>query len=304
MGARHFTDEQLAVMARSPREQFAVAVRDVAGAGAGVDGAAVEAAMVVFGRLARSFRNFIDGFSAFVAGVDEYVRTVHGFEAAGALDAAVFSSTLRELAARRVDPAAIAELGEVAASVAIRAGLDAGDPDAALAAYDTYEHRVRERHDIAVGRPAAALTHVYRTFGVDALEACIRLCGDRSLLQWMPTDLARPAHERIGQWARMMSGNFASIRVEETDDAFVITQDPCGTCARQVLDGCYAPPIDFAVVTEPHAITWQRGGVPVYRTHVAVMHDLVPLERIGVRWPEITCPSGVSGGPCTVVLRK
>jgi hypothetical protein len=47
-----------------------------------------------------------------------------------------------------------------------------------------------------------------------------------------------------------------------------------------------------------------HGDVPVYRTHVAVMHDLMPLERIGTRWPEITCPQGVSGGECTVVLRK
>jgi hypothetical protein len=30
----------------------------------------------------------------------------------------------------------------------------------------------------------------------------------------------------------------------------------------------------------------------------------MPLERIGTRWPEITCPQGVAGGECTVVLRK
>ena len=293
---RHFTDQQLAAMARTPREQVAAAIDDPQ--------LTVDETMVVFARLARSFRNFIDGFAAFVAGVAEYVRTTHDYAAASALDAAIFSSTLRELAVRGIDPATIADLADDAAAAEIRARLEARDRGAALAAYDAYEERVRSLHDVAVGRPAAALTHVYRTFGVDALEACIRLCGDRSLLQWMPHDLERPAHARIGQWARMMSGNFASIRVDETDDAFVITQDPCGTCARQVLDGCYALPVDYAVVRERHAITWGRGDVPVYRTHVAVMHDLVPLERIGARWPEIECPRGVSGGPCTVTLRK
>ena len=176
--------------------------------------------------------------------------------------------------------------------------------DGAFVAYDVYYALVRDLHDVAVGRPAAALSHVYRTFGVDELEACIRLCGDKSLLNWMPHDIARPAHVRVIQWARMMSGNFAEITVDETDDAFVITQNPCGTCRRQVLDGCYEPPIDFAVVTEAHAITWNRGNVPVYRTNVEVMHDRMPLERIGTRWPEITCPQGVQGGECTVVLRK
>ncbi len=294
----HFTPAELDALARTPRRQFA----DACAAGG------IDAAVDTFTRLAKSFRNFINGFSAFGAGVAEYVRDTHGFDAAAALDAAVFTSGLRELAARGIDPATIADLADADSdtdtAAIVRGRLLAGDPEGALDAYDAYEARVRDLHDVAVGRPAAALTHVYRTYGVDELEASIRLCGDKSLLNWMPHDIARPAHVRVVQWARMMSGNFAEITVDETDDAFVITQNPCGTCGRQVLDGCYEPPIDFAVVTEPHAITWDRGNVPVYRTHVAVMHDLMPLERIGTRWPEITCPQGVQGGECTVVLRK
>lgn len=289
---RSFSDAELAAMARTPRDQFTAAL----------DGATEPVA--VFRRLARSFTNFVDGFSTFVAGVQEYVLTAHGFASAGALDAAVFRAGLREIATRGVIGVALDDADADAVAAEIAAALEESDRARALEAYDRYEATVRVVHDLGVGRAAAALTHVYRTFGVDALEACLRLCGERSLLQWMPHDIARPAHERTGQWARMMSGNFASITVTETDDAFVITQDPCGTCARQVLDGCYEPPIDYAVVAEAHPITWNRGQVPVYRTHVAVMHDLLPLERIGVRWPEITCPDGVSGGPCTVRFRK
>ena len=292
--ARQLTDDELAALARTPREQLTAALPGD-----------VDDVVATFMRLAHSFSNFIDGFSAFVAGVAEYVRATHDFAAASALDAALFAMGLRELAARGVDPAAVASSGDVSAVAAeLRMHLVAGDHAGALATYDAYEAVVRVVHDLAVGRVAAALTHVYRTYGVDELEACLRLCGDRSLLQWMPHDIARPARVRIAQWARMMSGNFATIRVEETDDAFVITQDPCGTCARQVLDGCYAPPIDYAVVREPHAITWGRGDVPVYRTHVAVMHDLMPLERNGLRWPQITCPRGVSGEPCSIEFLK
>jgi len=290
----HFTPAELEALARTPRQQFADACA----------AQSIDDTVATMARLAKSFRNFIDGFSAFGVGVAEYVRDTHGFDAAAALDAAVFRAGLRELAARHVDPATIADFDHADQVAVVRGRLLVGDHAGALDAYDQYEARVRDLHDVAVGRPAAALSHVYRTYGVDELEACIRLCGDRSLLNWMPHDIQRPAHVRVIQWARMMSGNFAEIRVDETDDAFVITQNPCGTCGRQVLDGCYAPPIDFAVVSEPHAITWGRGDVPVYRTHVAVMHDLMPMERIGTRWPEITCPQGVQGGECTVVLRK
>jgi hypothetical protein len=292
--ARLLSDENLAELARTPRQQLADALA--------ADGGAAVAETFV--RLGRSFRNFIDGFSAFLAGVSEHVQTTHGFEASSALHAAIFSSGMREIAARQVVAGDVAELDEDAIQAELVARATDGDRAGAMDVYDEYERRVRIVHDLAVGRVAAALTHVYRTFGVDELEACIRLCGERSLLGWMPKDMVRPAQVRVAQWAQMMSGNFATIRVEETDDAFVITQDPCGTCARQVLDGCYAPPVDFAVVEEKHPITWMRGGVPIYRTHVSVMHDLIPMERHGARWPEITCPGGLSDGPCTVVLRK
>jgi hypothetical protein len=101
-----------------------------------------------------------------------------------------------------------------------------------------------------------------------------------------------------------MLGNFASITVDEQDDCFVITQDPCGTCTRQVIDGCYAPPVDLAVVSEKCPLTFGQGDMPVYRTHVAVMHYLQAIERVGAPWPAIECPAGVESGPCRVTIYK
>jgi hypothetical protein len=230
--------------------------------------------------------------------VREYVLEQHGHPALGALDEAAFLALVRAVPSAQLSP--VPEDG----GARFRTRLDDGDQAGAVAVFEEVERALRAVHDLASEQVAACLSHVYRTFGVDELEACIRHCGDRTLLGWMPADLARPAEVRVRQWARMMLGNFATIRVDETDDAFVITQTPCGTCTRQVLAGRYAGPDGLAIVTEPHRITWDRGGVPVYRTHVAVMHDLMPLERIGERWPEITCPDGAGTGPCRVVLRK
>jgi hypothetical protein len=36
----------------------------------------------------------------------------------------------------------------------------------------------------------------------------------------------------------------------------------------------------------------------VYRTHIPVMHVLLPRERIGVPWPLPMCPAGAGTGPC------
>ena len=63
-------------------------------------------------------------------------------------------------------------------------------------------------------------------------------------------------------------------------------------------------PFDHATVTEAHPITFDRGDVPVYRTHVAVMHFLVPEARLGVPWPVVSCPRGAVAAPCRIDLYK
>ncbi len=137
---------------------------------------------------------------------------------------------------------------------------------------------------------------MYREHGDAVLEACFRLAGERTLLRAMPRDLERDPVSRVRRWARMGHWNFAAVRVEEDDGAFTIVQDPCGTCARQLRDGLYGPPLDLAVVAER--------GVPVYRDHVRVMHWDMPTERIGRPWPRVECPAGMGAGPCRIVLEK
>jgi hypothetical protein len=162
----------------------------------------------------------------------------------------------------------------------------------------------RNEHDRGVDAVCALLTHIYRTHGVDVLDASIRAVGEGTLLAWMPRDIERPPEVRIRAWAAMLHGNFAEFRISEDDESFVITQDPCGSCGRQLECGAFPGPLDHAVVTEVHPITFERGNVPIYRTHVAVMHFLMPAERLGVPWPVVACPRGSVAGPCRITLYK
>ena len=61
---------------------------------------------------------------------------------------------------------------------------------------------------------------------------------------------------------------------------------------------------DIAIVREACPLSFGDGGVPVYRTHVAVFHYLLPMERGGVPWPVIRCPRQLGTGPCRVLLYK
>lgn len=176
--------------------------------------------------------------------------------------------------------------------------------DAVLDELRIDEHTARDEHDRGLDGVCALLSHVYRTHGIDALHASIEHAGDRTLLAWMPEDVERDPVTRIRTWAGMLQGNFATVRVEEDDDKFVITQDPCGSCGRQLAADRHPGPFDHATVVEAHPITFERGDVPVYRTHVAVMHFLVPEARTGVPWPVVACPRGTVAAPCRIHLYK
>ena len=292
---RHFTDDELAELAVAPGEQFARVVR----------GGDTAEALAVFDRLERAYRNFVDGFDAFAAAVHEWVAKNHGFGPLTDLCRLERVTMMTDATRRGLSSEHLNDVREAGRwRPAVEAQMNAGNKQAALATFAKLEDSMRVVHDNACVRAVSSLSFVYRQWGIEGLEAAIRHAGELTLLNFMPHDLKRPAHERIKQWSRMMLGNFAQITVAEHDDRFEITQEPCGTCTRQVIDGCYEAPVDLAVVGEKCALTFFQGDMPVYRTHVAVMHYLQPIERTGVPWPAIECPAGVSADPCRITFYK
>ncbi len=261
-----------------------------------------DSAADVFRRIDRAYRNFIDGFGAWIAQTQSFVADRYGADGLamiGSSDDAYRSALLHQLIDEDVTGRHRADRADRIADL-----IESGDYEAALAAFDSLTASYRRIHDVERDRVASVLSQVYRAWGPDVLEESIRFAGEQTLLGWMPHDVSRPAEVRVRQWAGMQKGNFADITVEETDDAFVITVHLCGTCGRQVSDGCYGNTLDLAVVAEDHPLTFGKGPAPIYRTHVSVMHFWVPMERSGVPWPVIQCPAGMDPGPCRITLYK
>ncbi len=288
---RGLSPDELAELGRSPRAELVGALADNP-----------YEAVEVFRRIDRAYRNFIDGFGTWIATVQSFVADHYGTNGLRQVSSA--DDVYRSVLLHGPTEEDVAEYRLTDRADRIERLIDRGDHEAAMVCYDALEAGYRRIHDVERDRVASALSQVYRAWGPDVLEACIRFTGEHTLLEWMPHDLSRPAEVRVRQWAAMQKGNFAEITVTETDDAFVISLHPCGTCGRQVADGCYGQNLDLAVVTEDHPLTFGRGPVPVYRTHVAVMHFLIPMERTGVPWPVIRCPAGLDAEPCRVMLFK
>jgi hypothetical protein len=101
----------------------------------------------------------------------------------------------------------------------------------------------------------------------------------------------------------MSVGHNGAVRVREYEDRWVFTLDPCGSCGRQILAGRYEPPWSFGVVEDGAPVGFLRPDTTVYQAHLAVVHTLVPIERIGAPWPAVSC-AGLAGRPCELVLYR
>jgi hypothetical protein len=287
--SRLFTDEELARLARSPGRQLA----DALAAG---DPAALGACATALER----------SFVGTVAGTRNWIAHTFGFAAHHddpALLAGLVDATHRCFAVFP-EPVEAFDTGapSVVADILDRASRD--DHAGARAAFDALEARTRAAQDTLRDWLSALLSHVYREHGVEVLELALRYTAERTLFDWMPTDLARPPEKRLPSWVRMLQGHFSELRIEEDDEKFTIVQDPCGTCTRQIEQGRYDPPLSLAVVTERHATTWFRGDTPIYRAHVPLWHVTLARELAGVPWPVNRCPAGLGTGPCPVLLYK
>jgi hypothetical protein len=287
--SRLFTDEQLAALSRTPYEQ----VRDALADGD------VEAVRTLVTSLERSFVGTVDGTRNWVTHTIAYVARERSTE-----ELARLVDASQGFFASYPDPTGSSAGADEPVAGLIADLAERADTDAALARFDAMELRWTRLQDLYRDWLSTLLSTIYRTMGIDALEAALRDSAERTIFGWMPTDRARAPEKRLPSWARMLQGHFSVLRISEDDEKFTLTQDPCGTCTRQIEQGRYGPPLDLAVVEERHATTWFRGDTPIYRAHVPLWHIVLAAELVGVPWPVNRCPAGLGTGPCDVLLYK
>jgi hypothetical protein len=287
--SRLFTDAELNALSRTPHEQ----VRDALQSG---DTSTLRTLVT---SLERSFVGTVDGTRNWVTHTIGYVARERPAEELVRL----VDATQRFFSVYP-DPAGSSAGADQPVAGLIADLAERGDTDAALARFDAMELRWTRLQDLYRDWLSTLLSTIYRDLGIDALEAVLRDSAERTIFGWMPTDRGRAPEKRLPSWARMLQGHFSVLRITEDDEKFTLTQDPCGTCTRQIEQGRYGPPLDLAVVEERHATTWFRGETPIYRAHVPLWHIALAGELVGAPWPVNRCPAGLGTGPCDVLLYK
>ena len=291
MGDRLFNDEELAALAMSGADRVAKALKTGNAA----------AAERVFDHVLEQYRAFHDLYHGWTASLFAFLNDNYGHEVCKSLthieDVLAHSARVGlSLDAVRIfqeDP-----------KRAFAARLQAGDFNGAGELYQNVERGARDMHDFYRDFVSTMLSRIYREYGVDALAECLRASSEKDWMPWMEEEINDDPRERLVVWAELLGvANFGRITIEEHDDRFVMIQNPCGSCGRQHRGGRYDEPWNLAMIEEAHPTTYGTGGCTAYRSHIPMMHYVMPVERMGGPWPLIQCPKEKSGH-CRVTLFK
>jgi hypothetical protein len=203
--------------------------------------------------------------------------------------------------------------GELAAA---RAALEAGDAPSFGRALD----RLRERHRATIDAYSdwawGVLSVLQEELGEGRMGAVLRETQQgwhseryAALGRMEPREIFELAMETM----RALLGGPArdgGIQVEEDDEKWVMSFDPCGTGGRMRRgdrrDG-RAPrteaPFSFAEVEGAYDWTWQREGVCLYCAHCAMVNEIAPIEMFGFPM-RVTDYPDEPGAPCTWTVYK
>jgi hypothetical protein len=282
------TDEELTQLARPPRDEISSLL----------DQAELEAAIECLRLLEGDFKYQIDRYVHWIGSIFVFVA-----DQTEKPSRANPTHATRNFFALYPDVAGVPE-GFPPSLAAELSDLDPPEStEATLKRVDFWLTQWRDIIDLYRDWISALLTDLYRSGGPDQLEAAHRFVGQDTLKTLMININDRP-EEQLKAFVRLLKGHFSNVTIVEEDEKFIILQDPCGTCARQITDGRYRKPLALAVIEDVHSVTWGRGPTTIYRTHIPVWHVLMAKERIGVPWPVNQCPSGLDGGPCRILLYK
>lgn len=284
---RLLDDRQLAELSRPPRERFQAAL------GAG-DTGAIEAILTV---LETNWHGQLDRYENWVASLFAYAH-----EEIGTRGLIELVEATRSLFGWHPDTREQRLALPASCTAPILDAVAAGAPDQAMFEFDAATEAWRAVIDLHRDWISALLSRIYEAHGPDAVEAAHRRSGHH-LLDQMMREIDRPVTDRLQSFVALLQGHFAELTLTEDDEKFTITQDPCGTCSRQVTDGVLDQE-GMAVVTEQHPVTWGRGETTAYRTHVPIWHVVMARERLGAPWPVNICPAGRSDEPCQILLFK
>ncbi len=182
--------------------------------------------------------------------------------------------------------------------------------DQAMAAAGEGDHQ-KMSEQIELHRSAQRSLAPVRTLWInDALARIADKVGEEEVLnlwrEWLSFGFERfDALGAKGQLERL-AGSHNSLgsaikSVEEKEDRYVLTLDPCDSGGLMRRKGMLAT--DRGVTKKGYPWSWGRAGVPYYCAHCAIGGEIIPMERKGKAWYTMEFPDDPQA-PCVYNFLK
>ena len=168
-------------------------------------------------------------------------------------------------------------------------------------------------HDLYLHWVTALLDRIYRRWGEDEAVESLR----ETVRQWVVPFARLKAQllEKGGVAAYMeflidalrQHSMYPNLTVEEDDEKFILTMQPCGSGGRLIDSGAYEGPLGYAKLKKPGAHTWGETDLPIYCAHCPWAQEIFPVSEVGEGmqlWIHASPFPKKPGDPCVQYVYK
>jgi hypothetical protein len=203
---------------------------------------------------------------------------------------------------REFTDAELKELGTRTLDLVLQA-IDSGDKEKARDLAKRMYAEFNFLHDGYMFWISGLLSHIYRNYGIDAVEAAEREAHTIEARAVMKPPKKTDFRTRVESLASGLRGHLQGLTIEEDDEKVSLTMHPCGAGERIIQMGGYSQEIGLARIKEAHPITWGMKDFPMYCVHSPVM-EMLMLENTGNFGSVHAVSEPMCQEPCHFVLYK
>jgi hypothetical protein len=206
---------------------------------------------------------------------------------------------------RWFDPDELREMSRPTMDRAIEA-LDSGDVATARRLCDEMRTEWRFLHDVMAESMLGLVSFIQERSGdegvADAWTSALSRGWKRDTAKIVERDRREIVEALAATWrAHSGSGTGPSpgaFNVEEDDEKFTFTMNPCGSGQRLWLRGAYRGEGAYGVTREAHDWSYERKGFPLYCTHCTFMNESLPIRWYGLPLYPSEPPADFDHDPC------
>ena len=206
---------------------------------------------------------------------------------------------------RWFDPDELREMSRPTMDRAIEA-IEAGDTERALQLCRAMRHEWRFLHDLMAESVLGLASFIQERFGEDEVAEAWKSSLERGWKRDAGEILGRDRRQIVEALAATWRAHSTSgvgphpgaFTIEEDDEKFTFSMNPCGSGQRLVRRGLYERE-GYGVTREAHDWSYGRAGFPLYCTHCSFMNELMPIKWYGLPLYPSDPPEDYDRDPCT-----